>query len=313
MTHQPPVLTVAIPTYNRREYLRECLESLKHQTFKDFEVIIFDNASDYDVHAFVTQFPKLAIRIDNNETNIGGIANIVKIINHTFTTPYVMMFHDDDTIHPRYFEVALAFLDAHPKAAWVGSKIRFMHPQQVHAMMSFDVCKEVRPVIEVGEQELLNKIMGGFSLGFGSAVYRTDIFKQGNYRSGEFDKWLDRPFMIDLARGRTVGIASFPFVNYRIHPGQDSQIVEPEKLRYVVNLFRYYRSKNIMRDTWSYKNKETAMAMNTAFHVATTWRQFFAVLQAMKEADLFHVVHIRLRGMYYMFKFLFKYLKLHIR
>lgn len=41
-------VSVIIPNYNGREFLRECLVSLKCQRFQDFEVILVDNASTDD-------------------------------------------------------------------------------------------------------------------------------------------------------------------------------------------------------------------------------------------------------------------------
>lgn len=40
-----PVISVCIPTYNRKEYLKETLESVFAQTYKDYEVIVVDDGS----------------------------------------------------------------------------------------------------------------------------------------------------------------------------------------------------------------------------------------------------------------------------
>jgi len=41
----PPKVSVCIPTYNRKDYLKEALESVFAQTYKDYEVVIFDDGS----------------------------------------------------------------------------------------------------------------------------------------------------------------------------------------------------------------------------------------------------------------------------
>lgn len=38
--------SIVVPTYNSERYLGECLESLKRQTYKEFEIIIVDDGSE---------------------------------------------------------------------------------------------------------------------------------------------------------------------------------------------------------------------------------------------------------------------------
>lgn len=40
-----PKVAVIVPVYNMERYLRECLDSLVGQTFKDIEIICFNDAS----------------------------------------------------------------------------------------------------------------------------------------------------------------------------------------------------------------------------------------------------------------------------
>ena len=40
-----PKVSLVIPAYNIESYIRRCIESVKHQTFTDFEAIVVDDAS----------------------------------------------------------------------------------------------------------------------------------------------------------------------------------------------------------------------------------------------------------------------------
>ena len=40
-----PELSIIIPVYNSEKYLEKCLESIRTQTFNDFEVICVDDGS----------------------------------------------------------------------------------------------------------------------------------------------------------------------------------------------------------------------------------------------------------------------------
>ncbi len=55
---QTPVLSIIVPTYNSELTIRVCLESIKNQTFRLFEVIIVDDGSDDGSSEFVENFAK---------------------------------------------------------------------------------------------------------------------------------------------------------------------------------------------------------------------------------------------------------------
>lgn len=94
-----PLLTVAIPTYNRPSSLRNILEVLCKCSSNKFEILISDDSSDQRVHDLVRQYQQ---RISNlryflNPTNLGFNANVAQLYELS-TTPYVWFLCDDDTI-----------------------------------------------------------------------------------------------------------------------------------------------------------------------------------------------------------------------
>ena len=98
-----PVLTIAIPTYNRAWCLRELLTLLVDQ-IKDeprIELIISDNASPDDTTSVVGEFVAhgLRVRYIRNDENIGPDANFLQCFEQA-RGKYVWLFSDDDLIVP---------------------------------------------------------------------------------------------------------------------------------------------------------------------------------------------------------------------
>jgi abequosyltransferase len=110
---EKPLLTIAIPTYNRARYLRELLEVLLDQLREEsrVELIISDNATPDETPAVVEEFVDrgLNVRYLRNEVNIGPDANFLQCF-HMATGKYVWIFGDDDIIVPDGISKVLALL-----------------------------------------------------------------------------------------------------------------------------------------------------------------------------------------------------------
>ncbi len=98
-----PLLTLAIPTYNRARFLSENLEVLCPQLIDEHrvELLICDNASPDRTPEIVSDFQSkgLKIRYLRNSTNLGADANILRCFEEA-SGKYVWVFGDDDFIIP---------------------------------------------------------------------------------------------------------------------------------------------------------------------------------------------------------------------
>lgn len=97
-------ISVIIPTSNRFELLINALESLNLQTFKDFDVIIVDDASNEAVKEAldITKYP-YTIKIIRNETTLGGAISRNLGIDYS-DSDFVCFLDDDDVYLPNKLE-----------------------------------------------------------------------------------------------------------------------------------------------------------------------------------------------------------------
>src|SRR5450759_2852582 len=70
-----PLLTIAIPTFNRAGMLKDCILSALSQTYKNFEVIVSDNASTDETQEVLKSFCDRRLRVVRQKTNIGLLPN----------------------------------------------------------------------------------------------------------------------------------------------------------------------------------------------------------------------------------------------
>lgn len=124
MNHHSPIrLTVALLTYNRQAYLRETVEAILAQTYRDFEFLILDNGSTDDTAKYVISLTDSRIRYVRNPPGSSIEFNSVSGY-HLARGKRVIVTHDDDIMEPDMLRRQMDYLDAHPEARLVWTHIR---------------------------------------------------------------------------------------------------------------------------------------------------------------------------------------------
>lgn len=112
LTHEPFV-TIAIPTFNRASWLKDCLVAALSQTYQHFEVLVSDNASTDETPDVLRQFGDPRLRIVRQKSNIGLLPNWNACLAEA-RGEYIVYCSDDDRLSPRMVEwcVAVAARDS---------------------------------------------------------------------------------------------------------------------------------------------------------------------------------------------------------
>lgn len=107
---------IVMATYNGEKYLREQMDSLLAQTFKDFVVELCDDGSTDSTLAVARQYQSRDPRVSVHENgkNEGYIKNFLTGIKRS-EAPYVMLCDQDDIWYPDKIEKTLAVMKAKEK------------------------------------------------------------------------------------------------------------------------------------------------------------------------------------------------------
>jgi len=113
-----PMITTVIPTYRRPAMLRRAIRSVLSQSFPDFRVYVYDNASGDETATIVEDFRKTDPRVEYicRQDNIGMFANFMDGAKRV-QTPFFSFLSDDDLMLPHFLETALSGFQRHPEAA----------------------------------------------------------------------------------------------------------------------------------------------------------------------------------------------------
>ena len=106
------ILTVGIPTYNRRKIVTSCLENLeKDSLLENLEILVIDNfSSDGTFKSLLKKFKQKNLRILQNQENIGFSGNTLELIKQC-ETDYLLWNPDEDKIIKSNVDPLIEFLN----------------------------------------------------------------------------------------------------------------------------------------------------------------------------------------------------------
>lgn len=110
-----PKISIVIPAYNVGDYLQECLDSVRNQTFSDIEAIVVNDASPDNVGEIAaraaTEDPR--IRVITNNPNMGTHRTRMAGVENA-SGEYTFFLDGDDALKPDMCEQLAAEIDKHP-------------------------------------------------------------------------------------------------------------------------------------------------------------------------------------------------------
>ena len=166
-----PWVSVIIPTYNRRDLLREAIRSVLEQSFRDFELIVVDDGSEDGTREMIQrEFPGLLTYIYQENQGVSRARN--RGIE-TSRGKYIAFLDSDDLWLKKKLERQVQFMQQNPEAMicytdeiWIRRGVR-VNPKKKHAKHSGWIYPQCLPLCIISpssvlmRRELLEEV-GGF-------------------------------------------------------------------------------------------------------------------------------------------------------
>src|SRR5262245_24739905 len=111
-------VSIVVPTFNRVGFLSETIASVLQQDYRDFELLVADNASTDGTAAMLDGIADPRLRRVRRAHNIGWRANFNQAA-HSVTSEYVALVGDDDRLLPGALARAVTFLEQAPRVGLV--------------------------------------------------------------------------------------------------------------------------------------------------------------------------------------------------
>jgi glycosyltransferase involved in cell wall biosynthesis len=120
-----PTVTIGMPVFNGERYIRQAIDSVRAQTFEDFEFLISDNASTDATAAICREYAEKdrRIRLIRQEQNLGPFGNFKFVTDQASGDLLVWLAHDD-VLEARFVEQTRLFMEQNPNAVLVCADVR---------------------------------------------------------------------------------------------------------------------------------------------------------------------------------------------
>ncbi|MBO7088704.1 MAG: glycosyltransferase [Lentisphaeria bacterium] len=234
-------IAVLLPVYNAEKFLRECLDSILHQTFPDFLLLACNDGSTDGSPDILKEYAAkdARIRILENPGNMG----IVETRNHLLRelpdgTDYVAWIDSDDVMFPDRLQRQSSYLDTHPEIGGVGSALEIIDENsRVTGFRPYPVTPA-----EIRRQLPLQNILAQPAL-----MLRSDVIRRTGYYSSSCPVCQDYEYWLRVLDFSDFANLSDPVIRYRISATQVKQTKLKLSLRLTLEIQRDYFRRNRLR------------------------------------------------------------------
>jgi len=212
-----PKISVITTVYNCENYLKQSIESILNQTFKDFEYIIVNDGSTDATSVLIREFASKDSRIIpiDNKSNLGRVNSLNTALEKTRGEYIALQDADDISLSVR-LEEQFSFLSNNPEYVLVGSNITVMDEFENY------ISEPERP-----EDDLEAKFSLIFRCTFAnpSIMYRKKVIEENKIEYEEnFIHAEDYRIITMISHHGKVHNLKHPLVKYRKH-GQNNSTV----------------------------------------------------------------------------------------
>ena len=162
MTPSSIKYSFVLPAY-KSQFLKESIDSILAQSYKDFELIIVDDASPDDIGGVVSLYDDARIRYYRNEENIGG-TNLVAQWNHSIeyaNGDWIILATDDDIYENAFLETADKLLGKYPDVDIFRGRISSFNSSSPETIRDAEVCMPEIASFEEFAYSKFHCLMGG--------------------------------------------------------------------------------------------------------------------------------------------------------
>jgi len=223
-------VSVLMAVFNAEKYVRAAIDSILSQSFREFEFIIIDDASQDQSVQIISTYQDERVRLVRNEENIGLTRSLNKALDIARGT-YIARMDADDISDPTRLEKQVSFLDAHPEVGVCGSWTYYLRTANKRELWKYPKQDEVIRI-----ELLLRNQLAHPSIMLRRSIIEVHQLRYNSnyYTSQDYDLWVRMSDYCQLAN------LPEPLISYR-HHAQSVSATKQRLQRKNTNQIRLYQ------------------------------------------------------------------------
>lgn len=230
-----PHVSVVMPSYNHARYISTALESVVSQTYKNYELIIIDDASSDQskdlIIDFINNHPEIPSRFMCHDTNRGGVITLNSLIENA-NGEYIALINSDDVWLPNKLEQQVRFLDAHPEVGAVFTQALIVDDNDQVVTRSEDFPADIFVQSNRSRGKWLRHLFFDLNcLCHPSILIRKSVYDSIGLYDPRFRQLPDMQMWVRLLKYTEIAILEEPLVHLRFHTSNTSKVSVETSIR----------------------------------------------------------------------------------
>lgn len=218
-------ISVVMPAYNAEKYIKQAIESILNQTYKDFEFIIINDGSTDDTKHIILSYHDDRIVYLENKENSGIVVTLNKGLDYA-TGKYIARMDADDIAVNNRFEKQVKYLDENKNIGVLGTGICTFGKN----------IKEQKRVFTTNVEQLKAELIFNSCIAHPTVMIRRDVLQKYNLRyDSEFAGAEDYYLWWNIAKVSKIMTLPDVLLKYRIH---ETQITKKKDEQYYKKMNR---------------------------------------------------------------------------
>ncbi|MCY7350059.1 MAG: glycosyltransferase [Cytophagaceae bacterium] len=261
-----PRVSVCIPAYRQTRYLRRALDSLRIQSFQDFELVVADDSPDDSVKTFLDDYAfGEKLRYVHNDPALGTPENWNEAVRQAQGGLIKILHHDDWLTQPDSLARLVDALDTHPEAGFAFCASVNTFDSGAVRDVNHPTARQVRHLRQHPDDLFAANCIGAPS----ATLYRRSV---GLAYDRTIKYTVDIDFYIRLFRQNPAFVfVDEPLVAIGLNEGQVTQAVRHDR--------------NLMLREYAYTYQKLGLDARKSRRIARFWWAFFHRFNVRSLAD----------------------------